>query len=351
MKAIIPEGGITVHKELCEYEAIHTSSIHHLDIFNSALTNHQKFEGCINDFFRKSGFHNVCVAIGTFDGVHLGHQQVIKKMIADAKIYSGAAVVVTFDRHPKTVIPHSKPPPLIYPLKQKLKMIELLDVGYTILIPFDINMSKLEATCFVKILRHELGNIKSISVGKNFLFGHNRTGNLSLLEKMGKHLGFEVHGLSAVSLDGKIISSTKVREAISIGNLELASQMLGREYSIFGVIVQGDGIGKKLGFPTANVDVGGLILPPNGVYVARIVVKKAMYNAVLNIGVRPTIKQSAPQKRCEAHLLDFKSDIYGEEVEVIIQKKIRDEVKFKSLQALKRQIQKDIQQARKIFKN
>ncbi len=349
MKAIIPEGGITVHKELCESDL--TDSSHRLEIFNSALTIHQKFDGCIRDFLKKSGFNNVCVAIGTFDGVHLGHQQVIKKMIADAKIYSAAAVVVTFDRHPKSVIPHSKPPLMIYPLKQKLKMIELLDVGFTALIPFDVNLSKLEATCFVKILRYELGKIKSISVGKNFLFGHNRAGNLSLLEKMGKQLGFDVHGLSAVSLDGKIISSTKVREAISIGNIELASQMLGREYSILGSVVRGDNIGSKIGFPTANVDVGGLVLPPNGVYAAHIVVKKAMYNAVLNIGVRPTIKQSVPQKRCEAHLLDFNSDIYGEEVEVIIQKKIRDEVKFKSLQALKRQIQKDIQEARKIFKN
>jgi riboflavin kinase/FMN adenylyltransferase len=271
-------------------------------------------------------------------------------MIADSKAHRATPLVVTFDRHPKTVIPHSKPPLLIYPLKQKLKVLESCGVQNTILIPFDVNFSKLEANCFVKILSYELGNIKSISVGKNFLFGHNRVGNVALLENMGKILGFKVYGLSPVSLDGKTISSTRIREAISKGEIELASQMLGREYSIAGKVIKGDGIGRTLGFPTANIDVSGLVLPPRGVYLARVVIKENIYSAVLNIGERPTLNLPIPQLRFELHILDFDKEVYGEDIETIFIKKLRDEIKFNSLQELKNQIKKDIAAARRMLK-
>lgn len=346
MNVFIPEGGLTVHKNLCELEISANSKSHYTQVCDSALSPVLRFFGCIRDFLNQNNIQNVCVAIGVFDGVHLGHQQVIKKMIADAKMsQKTATIVVTFDRHPKSIIPHSKPPLLIYPLKQKLKAIESLAVQYIALIPFDLNLSRLDPACFVKILKFELGNIRSISVGKNFLFGHNRAGNVALLEEMGKKSGFNVYGLNSVSIDGKTISSTRIREAIEKGDIALASQMLGRDYSILGKVIRGDGIGRAIGFPTANIDVSGLVLPPRGVYAVRVAVKNQIHNAVLNIGFRPTLKQTAPKLRFEIHILDFNAEIYDEEIETIFFKKIRDEIEFESVDKLKEQIKKDIEEA------
>jgi len=353
MNVLVPDGGFSAHKSICEAEAVSlnnaATSLHTVSVCNEELTEIQRYEGCVRDYFSRQNFKSACVAIGVFDGVHLGHQQVIKKMISEAKAHRAAPVVVTFDRHPKTVIPHSKPPLLIYSLKQKLKALADCGAQYVLLIPFDINFSRIEAACFVKILNYELGNIKSISVGRNFLFGHNRGGNVALLEEIGKKLGFTVFGLNPVSLDGRTISSTRVREAIVKGEIAIASQMLGRDYGVSGKVVPGDGIGKTLGFPTANIDVTGLVLPPRGVYAARVAIDENFYNAVLNIGLRPTLRQPDPQLRFELHILDFNDDIYGKEVETIFVKKLRDEIQFSSIEQLKSQIKKDIEQAREVL--
>ena len=299
---------------------------------------------------QNSGSRKVCVAIGVFDGVHLGHQQVIRQTITDAQQHEAISVVVTFDCHPNSVVAPDRNPSLIYPLSKKLRVIESMGINTTFLIHFDKIFSQIPAEEFIRNLARDFKNIHSICVGSNFTFGHKRQGNVELLKKLGDELKFAVHGLAAVSLDGERVSSTRIRDAIRGGNLDSASQMLGRPYSLAGKIIEGDKVGRKLGFPTANLDIAGLVLPPNGVYAAHAAeVAGQTYRAAVNIGVRPTMQSSTPQLHVEAHLLDFSSDLYGKEMELTFVEKLRDEQKFSAPEILKQQIAKDIDAAKKLF--
>ena len=291
----------------------------------------------------------ICLAIGFFDGVHLGHQQIIRQTMSDARQHEAAGVVLTFDQHPNTVVAPKRVPPLIYSLPQKLRTIEGLGVDTLLLLHFDKQFSEQTGEAFVRGLPGELGRIQSLCVGANFVFGHKRGGNVELLKALGAELNFTVHGLSAVALDGKAVSSTRIREAIGLGELDAASQMLGRAYSLAGTVVRGDELGQKLGFRTANIDTRGLVLPPNGVYAVQAATPKGTWRAVLNIGVRPTLQQASPQRRAEAHLVGFEGDLYGQELEVTFVEKLREERKFGSLEELRAQIAKDVQEAEKRF--
>lgn len=297
----------------------------------------------------KPAGRKVCVAIGVFDGVHLGHQQVIRQTLADAEQHEAIAVVATFDRHPNSIVAPDRVPPLIYSLPQKLRAIAGLGVDATWLIRFDEQFSRQAGEEFVRELARGFGHLHSICVGGEFTFGHKRSGNVALLRKLGEDLRFSVHGLAAVSLDGQPVSSTRIREAIRSGELDAASQMLGRGYSLAGVVVKGDQFGRKLGFPTANIEVQGLVLPPDGVYAVHARLGDKLYRAVLNIGVRPTISTTTSGPRVEAHVLDFDGSVYGEELEVAFVGKLRDEKKFGSPDALRQQIVQDIERARQLF--
>jgi riboflavin kinase/FMN adenylyltransferase len=291
----------------------------------------------------------VCVAIGVFDGVHLGHQQVIRQTISDAQQHGARSVAVTFDCHPSSVVAPERTPPLIHSLTQKLRVLASLGIETTLLIRFDRAFSEQSGETFVRSLVRDFGPIHSVCVGSNFAFGHKRGGNVALLKTLGQELKFIVHGLAAVSLDGRTVSSTRIREAIRHGNLEAASQMLGRPYTLAGIVVRGDQLGHKLGYPTANLDVSGLALPPHGVYAVHATARGQTHRAVLNIGLRPTLQNPQPQLRVEAHLLDFQKDLYEQELELTFVEKLRDERKFPSLDALKEQIGRDIVQARALF--
>ena len=322
------------------------------------------------------GNKKVCLAIGVFDGVHLGHQQIIRQTVADARQHDGLALVVTFDQHPTVIVAPDRVPPLIYSHPQKLRTIKSLCADALLEIHFDKGFSQLTGETFIRGLVQDLcsggarlcepqqvqsneaaaghrpafqSRVQSICVGADFVFGNKRSGNVALLKTLGAELQFTVHGMAEVSLDGKVVSSTRIREAIRAGDFDAASQMLGRAYSFAGLVVHGDKIGHKLGFPTANLDTTGLLLPPNGVYAAHACVAKKSYRAVLNIGHRPTVNQPAPQLRVEVHLLDFAGDLYGQEVEVTFAAKLRDEQKFPSVEALREQIVRDITEARKRF--
>jgi len=339
------------------------------------------------DELKPSG-RKVCLAIGFFDGVHLGHQQIIRQTVTDARRHEAVALVITFDRHPNTAVAPQRVPPLIYSLPQKLRAIESLGTDSLLLIHFDKAFSEQTGEGFIRGLARDLGQasvgsvglvgrvgpvglggsesgpapINSVCVGANFVFGHKRGGNVELLKKLGAELKFAVHGLAAVSLDGRAVSSTRIREAIARGDLDAVSQMLGRAYSIAGRVVRGDGVGRQLGFPTANLDATGLALPPHGVYAVHAEINLAQgagrrvqgagrspVRAVLNIGLRPTLQNPAPQLRVEAHLLDFEGDLYGQELEIIFGEKLRDERKFGSLEELREQIGRDVQDARGRF--
>ena len=290
-----------------------------------------------------------CLAIGVFDGVHLGHQQIIRQTVADAHQHDAIALVITFDRHPNTVVAPERVPPLIYSLPQKLGAIESLGPDTLLLIHFDEKFSGQTGENFIRSLACDLGKIQSLCVGADFVFGYKRGGNVALLKKLGGELGFTVHGVAAVSLDRQIVSSTRIREAIRSGNLDAASQMLGRPYAISGRVLEGDRIGQQLGFPTANLNVSGLMLPPNGVYAGLAKVEKKFQRVALNIGFRPTVVSAAPQLRVEAHLLDFSGDLYGQELEIEIGDRLRDEKKFSSFDELKAQISRDVAEAGRRF--
>ena len=293
----------------------------------------------------RAGGKGVSLAIGFFDGVHLGHQQIIRETIRHAEQHEALALVITFDQHPNVVVAPARVPPLIYSLDQKLAAISSLDVDTLLLLHFDRPFSEQPAEDFIKNLNKDLGGIESICVGANFSFGCGRKGNVDLLKQLGAELNFSVHGLAAVSLDGKAVSSTRIREALQAGELDQASQMLGRAYSLAGSVIRGDGLGRKLGFPTANLNVQGLALPPTGVYAVHAIVEGKRHRAVVNIGFRPTLQNPTPQLRVEAHLLEFDADLYGKVVELVFVEKLRDERKFSGLEDLRQQIQKDILEA------
>jgi riboflavin kinase / FMN adenylyltransferase len=291
----------------------------------------------------------VCLAIGVFDGVHLGHQQIIRQTINDARQHEAVALIVTFDKHPSAIVAPDHVPPLIYSPAQKVRAIAALGADALLEIPFDRPFSQQSGEIFIRSLAGDLGRIHSICVGADFVFGHQRSGNVPLLRQLGAELQFQVHGLAAIALDGQIVSSTRIREAIRAGNFDAASQMLGRAYTVAGKVIRGDQLGQTLGFPTANLDTPGLLLPPHGVYAAHARVGAVNHRAVLNIGIRPTVQSPAALPRLEAHLLDFTGNLYGQELEITFTAKLRDEIKFSSVEALRAQIQRDVAAARAAF--
>jgi riboflavin kinase/FMN adenylyltransferase len=297
----------------------------------------------------QAGSRKVCAAIGFFDGVHLGHQQVIRHTVEDAQQHEGLSLVVTFDRHPGAVIAPDQAPPLIQTLNQRIRTLATLGVDALLLIEFTEAFSRIRGEDFTRGLAGDLGSLHSLCVGSTFTFGHRRSGNVALLRRLGHELGFAVHGLAAVSLGGRAVSSTRIRETLRAGDLVHANQMLGRSYAIAGIVQRGDQLGHQLGFPTANLDVAGLVLPPNGVFAVRAHHRDRQYPAVLNIGVRPTLQQPEPALRVEVHLLDYRGDLYGEELEVTLVSRIRDEQRFASLDSLRNQIAQDIQRARQLL--
>ena len=291
----------------------------------------------------------VCVAIGTFDGVHLGHQQVLRQALMNARQHGALAVVVTFDAHPATVVAPQRVPPLLYSLPQKLRAIDALGVDATLLLHFDRALSEQPAEDFIRALVRDCGHVHSICVGAHFTFGHQRGGNVELLRRLGAELNFVVHDLASVALDGQTVSSTRIREAIRAGNLDAASQMLGRAYALAGIVIPGDQVGRQLGFPTANLDVCGLVLPPHGVYAVLAHTRGTTHFAALNIGLRPTRAQPMPHVHVEAHLLDFSGDLYGTELELTVVEKLRAELTFPDLAALRAQIARDLAHARAVL--
>jgi len=291
------------------------------------------------------GSRPVCVAIGMFDGVHLGHQQVIRQAVSDAARAEGLAVVITFDRHPASILAPQRAPRLIQSLDRKLRVIETLGPDAVWLIRFDRAFSEQEGEAFTRALHRAWPGLRSLHVGGAFSFGRGRSGNVALLKRLGRELGFTVHPVAAVALGGEVISSTRIREAIRHGRFDAVQQMLGREYLLEGPVVAGDRLGRTLGFPTANLDVSGLVLPPAGVYAVHALVGGQAHRAVLNIGHRPTLRSPEPALRVEAHLLGFQGDLYGQRLGVRFVARLRDEARFDSLEALRRQIALDAARA------
>lgn len=291
----------------------------------------------------------VYLAIGVFDGVHLGHQSVLLRAMGDARAGGGTAVAVTFDPHPARILRPENAPRLLTATAHKLRLIGALGMEAVLVIPFTKEFAATEAEAFVLELHGACRPLREICVGHEWCFGRGRAGNLEMLAKVGDRLGFDEVGVPAVRIEGELVSSTATRAAVEGGELERAARLLGREYSILGTVVRGERIGRGLGFPTANLSAHNEQYPPNGVYAVTAVWRDRALKGVANLGVRPTIGAGAGERVLEVHLLDFEGDVYGEEIEVTFRKCLRGEKKFASMEELAGQIGRDVEEARQLL--
>jgi riboflavin kinase/FMN adenylyltransferase len=288
----------------------------------------------------------VFLAIGVFDGVHLGHRAVIERALGDAQSGGGNAVVVTFDPHPARILRPEKAPRLLTSTPHKLRIVRSLGVEHILALPFTPDFAATEPAIFIRDLAAAC-RLREVCVGHEWCFGKNRAGNLALLDQLGHELGFDEVGVPAVQIGGEVVSSTLVRGAIEAGDLAKAARFLGRDYSILGTVKPGDQLGRKLGFPTANLAAHNEQFPPNGVYAVDVLRNGDRLRGVANIGVRPTVAQASGERLLEVHILDFSGDLYGTDLEIIFRRRLRPEQKFPSLDALRAQIAMDAAQARR----
>ena len=291
----------------------------------------------------------VFLAIGVFDGVHLGHRSVLLQALADARAVGGTAVAVTFDPHPAKVLRPAKAPRLLTATAHKLRLIRGLGIETALVIPFSAEFAATPPEDFVYQLHAACHPLREICVGHEWCFGRKRAGNLEMLRQMGDRMGFDEVGVHAVHVDGELVSSTAIRAAVEIGDLARVARLLGRDYSILGTVARGDQIGRSLGFPTANLSAHNEQFPPNGVYAVTAFWRDRPLKGVVNLGVRPTIGTATGERLLELHLFDFDQEIYGEDVEVTFLCCLRPEKKFSSLEALKSQIATDVAEARRIL--
>ena len=289
----------------------------------------------------------VSLAIGVFDGVHLGHQAVIGAALENAAHRGGEAVVVTFDPHPARVLRPEQSPKMLCSLAHKLAIMRSLGVCNALVCAFDDAFAKIEARPFVESLAAACDRLAFVSVGFAWRFGHRGAGDIHLLTDLGQENGFCVHGVPPVRMDGEVVSSTLIRDAVSVADFARASRFLGRAYAVAGVVTRGDQLGRRIGFPTANLDVSCEQLPPAGVYAVRARWAGETRHGVANLGRRPTVSDG-DDLRLEAHLLDFDGDLYDCEMEIEFQHKLRDEKKFASLDQLQAQIARDVASAREV---
>ena len=291
---------------------------------------------------------SIFLAIGVFDGVHRGHQAVISTSTTHAQSARGTPVVVTFDPHPVKVLRPHDAPHLLTATQHKIALIRDLGVEHLLVINFDKKFAATQPEEFVEHLVAYSKPLREICVGHEWSFGKDRRGNLDLLKKLGAQFHFDVVGIPPVKMNENVVSSTAIRQAVEKGDLAAAAAMLGREYTILGTVKAGEKLGKKLGYPTANLSAHSEQFPPNGVYLAEAWIHGILYYGVVNLGYRPTVSSGKSERVLEIYLLDFDRDIYGEDVEVRFVRYLRPERKFDSLEALVRQIELDVQQAREL---
>ncbi len=284
------------------------------------------------------------IALGVFDGVHLGHRAILETAVARARASGETAVACTFDRHPAEILQPDRAPVPITTLDERLVLIADCGMALTVVVPFTAELAAMEPEAFVTdVLVGRLG-ARDVVVGFNHRFGRGARGDAQLLREVGGGLGLRAEVVPPTDVDGAPVSSSAIRAALQHGDLDVAARMLGRPYFVGGQVVEGAGRGRTLGFPTANIAAGRPVLVPPGVYACRLTVGDAVHGAVLNAGVRPTFGEDV--FTLEAHVLDFSGDLYGRPVRLDFVRRLREERKFPGVDALKAQIVADVAAAR-----
>jgi riboflavin kinase/FMN adenylyltransferase len=290
----------------------------------------------------------VFATIGNFDGVHLAHRHIFKRMIDEARQEACKTVVISFEPHPKMVLhPDRRPFYLISSAEEKINLLNEIGIEAFLILPFSLEYSRTTAREFVQDVLWEKLRIKKIIIGHDYTFGRGKEGNETFLNAEGKRLGFAVEAMNAFRVGDEIVSSTKIREAILRGDVRFAAALLGRPYNLSGRVAAGDQRGQELGFPTANVAANKELLPPRGVYAIRCLLQDKKYDGVLNIGFNPTF--SGGRLTIEVHIFDFDRNIYGEILDVLLIERLRDEIRFDGPEQLIAQIRKDVVQARSLL--
>lgn len=287
-------------------------------------------------------FKRPVVAMGVFDGVHLGHRRILKAVVKKAKETSGTSIVMTF-------WPHPQKENSIYSLKHRLRLIRQTGVDISIAMKFNKKLSRMPAVDFVKdILVKKIG-VHYLYVGRNFRFGRNKGGDFRVLERLSRRYNFKLRLFAVIKTDHQPISSTHIRKLILKGDLALAKKLLSRPVSVLGTVIKGESLGRRLGFPTANIDPHHEILPPSGIYAVKGIFNNKTFRGVCNIGRKPTLERRNLDKHVEVYIFNFNKNIYGKDLEIQFMRKIRDEKKFASIQSLAEQVKKDILTAKRLF--
>jgi riboflavin kinase/FMN adenylyltransferase len=296
---------------------------------------------------------NPIVTVGTFDGVHLGHQHIFNKLLEIAQNVDGEPVVITLWPHPRMIVhPGGTDIMILNTLEEKIELIKLQGIKHLIVLPFNNEFSQLSSTQFIDEYLHQKIGIKGLIMGYDHRFGKDRIGDSEELTCFAKKYGFFIENVGAFCFEGKKISSTKIRNALFDGNIELANSMLSKSYSISGTIEEGEKLGRKLGFPTANLkpDYNYKLIPRDGVYAVKVEVEGVLFSGMLNIGHRPTINKGNENRSIEVHLIDFEGNLYGKKINLLFFKRIRDEVKYNNLEELKNQLKLDKSEIIRYFK-
>ncbi len=281
------------------------------------------------------------ITVGSFDGIHLGHRQLIDRLLALAREHDLVSTVVTFEPHPKKVLGKGDVH-LLTDIEEKLELLQQLNIDQTLVIPFTREFARMDYRHFVRDILVERLNVREMVIGHDHHFGRNREGTFECLVELGKKWGFSVHQVGPFRVDGEVVSSSAIRRLILEGDVEKAARFLGRYYNLKGVVEKGDGRGRQLGFPTANIRFTqpDKILPPPGVYAVNVLLQGKEYKGMMNIGLRPTFNNN-DALTSEVHLFNFSGLIYGEAVNVFFKKFIRKEKKFSGIEELKQQLEKD----------
>lgn len=282
------------------------------------------------------------MTVGTFDGIHLGHQQIIRRMGEIARENGGESILVTFDPHPRQVLNNVKGElKFINTHKRKMHLLDSFGIDQMIIIPFTLEFAKTSSEDFIRSFLVEKIGVKKLIVGYDHHFGRNREGNYEKLKGLGSQWGFEVEEITAQYVDDVAVSSTKIRHALAAGKVTEANKMLGYPYSITGIVIEGNKIGRSIGFPTANIEVQDAfkLIAAGGVYYCRIELEGKTYQGMGNIGTRPTVGINGLVT--EVHIFDFNRNIYGKEITIFFLDRIRDEKKFNNLEQLAEQLKKD----------